>query len=808
MKPTRIIILSVLFLLQICCAARAIESAVPGDKSLRIEYGDCGGMQIDFEPLAGDAFVALNLLELQVDGATPQLCSPMQVHGDGSVHTLFESVSGREISMNATLQPGGAPGTAMIELAALDGATVSWQFEFNAELDEHFYGFGEKFNTFDMRGHATRMLNLDKHMGGPDDPAYFLDRSYKTVPFFMSSRGYGVWLDDTSVAYFNMDDAGDGRWRLKFESGRARIYFFAGPRLPLVVERYTALSGRPPLWPAWAFGPWKSRDVHPNRQAVEEDILRQRELDIPGSVIVIDSPWETCYNNYTFNEMQFPKYREMIAMAHDNGYRVVLWITPLINIWNFTDMVGIQPDRCQNYSVVNKNDGFVKDKDGRSAVVQWWKGTGSIIDFTNPGAAKYWVKSMKSLLELGADGFKVDDGESQFCIDGLYSDGTPGARMMNYYSVLYHKYTYQAIEELRNGDGVVFARAGASGAQKYGIPWAGDNFADFSESFGLPSVVVAGQSMAMSGFPVWAHDIGGYITRKHKLGEGDYKGGGQTAELFMRWTQFGALSPVMQMHTTSNKGAWDFGGAALENYRKYAKLHTSLFPYLYALNAEAARTGMPMMRPLPLLYQEYPEAHVQRYEYLLGPDLLVGVVVEEGATTKEIYFPPGEVWVDIYHDFGKEYAGGQLAVVPAPLDAMPVFARRGAIIPMLPADTDTLVPASEVKVDGIVAPGDRLEVHVIPGGEPAAFETVDGVLLEATPTDAGLQLCAAGPPRDVTFKVLYKEPSKVQRSGVPIPKTGTPEAADSHDWFDFDSAMKILSIHIQTSGGSACVVVE
>lgn len=727
--------------------ARAIEEALINEKHIAVHYEECLDMRLAFSPLKGGLPEWLAVRGVRMDGAAPPRCSQPLLEGDKQVSALLETASGRVVQTRMTMRPDGVDGAMLLELTpANDGPPIDWELSFATHEDEHFYGFGEKFHAFDMRGRITRMLNLDKHANDKDDPAFFHDRSYKTVPFFMSSRGYGVWLDDTAVAVFDMDSQGQGVWKLRCKTDRIRLYFFAGPRLGSVIERFTHFAGRPPLWPAWAFAPWKSRDVHMDRAAFEEDVFRQRELDIPGSVIVIDSPWETCYNDFRFNEKQFKKPEEMLQLARGNGYKVVLWITPMINTINNMDMIGIGPGQCRNYDPVERNGGFVKDAGGAVAQVDWWKGRGAMIDFTNAHAAAYWTGKMKELIALGASGFKVDDGESQFAISGVYHDGTPGYKMQNRYAALYHEYTWKAIAESLNGDGVVFSRAGAAGAQRHGIPWAGDNFADFS-SLGLPSVVIAGQSAAMSGYSVWGHDIGGYITRPHRGLEGEYTGQRQTAELFIRWTQFGALSPIMQMHTTSNKGAWDFGPEALQNYIKYAKLHTGLYPYLHALNRDAAATGMPMMRPLPLQYQDQPEAHVQRYQYLLGPDLLAAPVVTEATTAREVYFPAGETWVDFYLDYGREYPGGATATVPAPLDAMPLFARKGAILPMLPTEVDTLVSKDLITAQGVTPMDDRLEVHVWPGERDSKFTGVDGLEIWIKKTNGGKAVCAAGPPR-------------------------------------------------------------
>lgn len=775
-----------------CAPARAGDAETLSDNFYSATYSDCATLAMRFKPLDGDVPVMLNMSSIFDDGTNAARCAQPQMSGEKEISAVISTGDGRMIKARLEANPNDVPGVLALDLKPIEKGNIKWKFTFNAEKGEHFYGFGEKFNALDQRGKLVRIMNKDKHAHENDDIKFEKDRSYKTVPFFMSSRGYGLWLEDTSVAYFDMDSDGRGKWTLRFESDSARLYFIAGPRLTQVLERYMEFTGRPPMWPAWVFAPWKSRNVHNSRAEFEEDVLRQREVDVPGSVIVIDSPWETCYNDYKFNEAQFHDSKGMLQLAHDQGYKVVLWLTPMINVWNNVDMQGIKVSLCGNYDGVRKHGGFVLGKDGKPIVSEWWKGRGSMLDFTFPEAADYWKRNLVKLFEYGADGIKIDDGESQFVMDGVYRDGTPGTKMQNYYSVLYNKYTYEAVQEGLKGDGVVFARSGAAGSQKYTVPWAGDNFADFGE-YGLPSVVIAGQAMAMSGFPLWAHDVGGYI-------------GTQSDETFIRWTQFGALSPVMQMHTTTNKGCWDFGDTGLSVYRKYAKLHTSLFPYIYALNAEAARDGMPIIRPLPLLYQNDAEAHKPRFEYLFGPDILAGPVVVEGATTKEMYFPKGDTWIDFWS--GKTFAGGTVATVAAPLADMPLFVRAGAIIPMLPPDVDTLVDKKLIKDDKVIAMDDRLDVLVYPGPGKSGFETVDGVKLSGAPEAGGYRLCASGAAKRAIFKFNIAGAASVMIDGAAMKKLDNCAALAYGDpaWCA-DSARGIVAAAAAIGANDSCITV-
>jgi len=642
-------------------------------------------------------------------------------------------------------------GVVRFELEVQEGAPVEWDMAFTTQEGEHFYGFGEKASWFDYRGRISTVKSHDANVG---TEGFRGDNSYKSVPFFSSSRGYGVWLDDYVEAVFDMDSSRDGRWSVESTDDYLRLYFFAGPLIRDVIVRYTSLAGRPPLWPRWVFAPWKGRDVHYSAAEVEEDIIRRRDLDIPGSIIIIDSPWETAYNNFRFNRLQFGNVKKLFTKAHDNGYKVLLWITPFSNIRNESDMMGIFPGKTGNYEKIKANSGFINDDNGQPVVVEWWKGEGSLLDFTNPWTVEYFKRAVKHLAESGADGFKADDGEG-FYVRGshFYDQSIPARRMKNYYSHIYLKTAYEAWKEA-TGEPVIWARSGSAGTQKYSIQWPGDNKSDWGRN-GLPSAVICGQSAAMSGYSIWGNDIAGYI-------------GKPDPELFIRWTQFGALTPVMETFMGSNQSVWDFGDRALETARRYAKLHTSLFPYIYAYARDARDTGLPIIRPLPLIYQDDPQAHIQRHQYLFGDYILSAPVIEKGARAREVYFPPGSKWYEFWGD--RFYTGGTIEEVDAPLEELPFFVREGAIIPMLPDDVDTLVPAEQVKVPEILPMDDRLIIRVWPSEKVSRFRLEDGTLIVSTLAANTVKIEVLTEPRRIWVNVNGFQPSSIETGEEAIEK--------------------------------------
>jgi alpha-D-xyloside xylohydrolase len=593
-----------------------------------------------------------------------------------------------------------APG--VVEITSVAYEVGYWHFE--ATDAASYYGLGERFDQLDHAHTVVKNLSMD-------DEGVKGDSTYKPIPFFMSTSGYGLWVDTTGEATFDMNASDRAEIVVDATAAKLRIVLFTGPKFPEILEKFTAQAGRAVVPPYWAFAPWKARDYHQNDAQVKEDVDKNRELGLPASVIVIDSPWSTTYNDYKFNPKQFDDAPGMVKYIHAQGYKLVLWHTPWINSKSDPPKeVGFEgkiAPLAENYQFAADQGLFVKNADGGPYVARWWKGEGSLIDFTNPKAKQWWQDQVRQAIAAGADGFKDDDGEGSFLGDARFADGTDSRMMRNAYDVLYNNAVEELIQKDLKGNGVLFARSVSVGANGIGFLWGGDNEASFSPLNGLPTVVTAGLGAGLSGMPLWTADLGGYLATTST----------PDARLLMRWTEYAAFSPVMEVMSSKNIGPWDFdknagGHEALDVYRKYAVLHMSLFPYRYAAAQEAAKTGMPMMGALVLEYQDDARARTAKDEYLFGPDLLVAPVIDEG-TQRPVYLPPGE-WVDYWT--GKAIAGGQVVIVDSGVEMIPVWARAGAVIPKIPEDVMTLVPQSESGNTTVKSLDDRRVYEVLPGG--------------------------------------------------------------------------------------------
>ena len=526
-----------------------------------------------------------------------------------------------------------APG--VFEITSVAYTVGEWRVRIRDAAN--YYGLGERFDTLN---HAhTVVHNLSQDNAGAKGSG-----TYKPVPFFMSTTGYGVWFDVTGDATFDMNASNRADLIVDSDAEKLRVVLFTGPEFPKILEAFTAEAGRSILPPYWAFAPWLGRGSDQNEAQVRQDVEKARELGLPASVILIDAPWATGYNSYLFNPKQFADAAAMVKHLHDEGYKLVLWHTPWIN--GPVNKKRIEPGEqgsagktdveSSNYAEAAASGFFVKAADGTPYLGQWSKGTGSLIDFTNPRAKSWWQDQVRQAIHAGADGFKNDGGEGNFTSDVKFHDESDPRIMRNRYAVLYNSSMEEVVQKDLKGDGVLSIRSVTSGANGLGFLWGGDNDASFSPENGLPSVVTAGLNAGLSGMPLWTADLGGSLA-----------GAKPDPRLFMRWTEYAAFSPVMETLSNANLLPWDYsdetwGGQALAVYRKFSTLHMSLFPYRYAAAQGAAKTGMPIMRALVLEHQDDEQARLARNEYLFGPDLLAAPIVDEG-TQRTVYLPRGPV---------------------------------------------------------------------------------------------------------------------------------------------------------------------
>lgn len=527
----------------------------------------------------------------------------------------------------------------------VDGVPVAYHESFDVRADERFAGLGERFSTLDKRGQRTLMWNFDA-FGGESD------RAYKNVPLYLSSRGYGVLVDSGLPVEFDLAQSTHSVAQILVPDDLVDYYVMAGPTPAEVLDRYDALTSRPSLPPKWAFGTWVSSGFFVDTQ--EQVLARARRLRadrIPSDVLHLDCYWQVAGNwsDFRWDPANFPDPEAMLAELDGMGFKVCLWINPYVSVESPVFTEGAEAGF------------FLRREDGETYVADVWHGgqnPGGIIDFTNPAACDWYRGLLRPLLRQGIAAFKTDFAEG-VPADAVAANGMTGAELHNVYTLLYNDVTVEVTREV-NGHDLVWARSSYLGGQRHSAQWSGDVNTTYAS---MGSTIRAGLSHGLSGIPFWSHDAGGFT-------------GTPTDDLYLRWAQFGALSPLVRFHGTTSRLPWDFpevAGAVADAVR----LRYELMPYLYSAAVESARTGEPMMRALLVDSPDDPAAWSEELAYRLGRDLLVAPMTDPDGT-RQVYLPEGE-WID--HWTGTVHSGRHYVSVSPPAEQIPLFVRHGALIP-------------------------------------------------------------------------------------------------------------------------------
>jgi alpha-glucosidase (family GH31 glycosyl hydrolase) len=594
---------------------------------------------------------------------------------------------------------------------------------------EHFAGLGARHHA--KVDHADRAIQLgaDRRYLGPDCPPEMVELGgipqgdYAPVPWLQSSRGYAVWCrSEANGVRFDLCEAVSVSARSSAGPLRLRIYTDEEPAQRL--SRWLRdVDGLPAVLPTWGYGFWKSRDIYNHQSDAVEDFNGCRWHRIPLDAIVLDSPWETQYNTWVPNPNQFPDFDGMVQRFLTAGVRTVVWVVP----WTNTDAIGgqIPPDPgsrelhskpASNYAEGDDLGHYVRDANGKSFSTRWWMGTGSPVDLSSDAAEKWWREQAKQVIRTGVAGIKTDDGEGYYFPDDVrFADGTNGAQTAWRMGLHYRRSMQQALDDVHGpGEGVIFGRSGWTGQQAVGSLWAGDQASDF---WSFRVLVASTISASHSGFSNWSHDIGGYLGAR----------GVERCpkELLLRWVALGCFTPLMQAHGRLEQEPWTYDRETLAVYRGYVLLHEMLVPYVRAAAVEAARTGLPIIRPLPLIDPDDDRGWSVSDAFGYGPALWVAPVVEEGATEREVLLPRGS-WIETWS--GNRVEGGEEVVVPAPIHMIPVWVRDGSIVITYPA---------EHVADGLGSTPDaeRPLVATLWGSakRPVAVKTAEGDVIKWSP---------------------------------------------------------------------------
>jgi len=544
-------------------------------------------------------------------------------------------------------------------------------------VGELVYGLGERFGPVVRNGQTVDIWNAD---GGTSS-----EQSYKNVPFYLTNRGYGVLVNHPGHVSFEVGSEAVERVQLSVPGERVEYFVINGGTPAGVLERYTALTGRPPEVPEWSYGLWLSTSFTTDydEDTVNQFIDGMDARNIPLSVFHFDCFWMREFNwcDFKWDPRVFPEPEAMLKRLHDRGLKVSLWINPYI------------AQRSPLFAEGMRNGYLVKRPDG--GVWQWdlWQPGMGLVDFTNPGAVEWYKSHLRRLVHQGVDCFKTDFGE-RIPVEVDYFDGSSPERMHNYYTHLFNTAVFEVLEETQGaGEAVVFARSATAGGQSMPVHWGGDSTSTFES---MAETLRGGLSLAMSGFGYWSHDIGGFE-------------GTAAPAVFKRWVAFGLLSSHSRLHgSESYRVPWLFDQAegmaeedpesAVSVTRKFAELKRCLTPYLVHAGRTAATAGTPILRPMQLAFPEDPAVAYLDRQYMLGPDVLVAPVMQEGGTV-EFYIPQGR-WTQLLT--GETVEGGRWLNERHGFDSLPLYLRDGATL---------AVRAAESEQSMHIAPEITLEVH-------------------------------------------------------------------------------------------------
>ncbi len=556
----------------------------------------------------------------------------------------FMGADGRVVTRSA----GRAMGYAEV---AGQGAYVHEQLSLG--VGECVYGLGERFTAFAKNGQVVDMWNKDGGTGS--------EQAYKNVPFYLTNRGYGVFVNHPEQVSFEVASEKVSRVQFSVPGESLEYFVIYGPTPKEVLDRYTALTGRPALPPAWSFGLWltTSFTTSYDEGTVTSYVEEMARRDLPLHVFHFDCFWMRGFHwcDFEWDPETFPDPVGMLARLKQRGLRICVWINPYI------------AQRSALFAEGREKGYLLKRANGD--VWQWdlWQPGMGIVDFTHPEARAWFADKLRALCAMGVDSFKTDFGERIPVDDVVWHDGSDPQKMHNYYAYLYNEVVFNVLKEARGaGEAAVFARSATAGCQKFPVHWGGDCYSSFES---MAETLRGGLSLGLSGFGFWSHDIGGFE-------------GTPPSDVYKRWIAFGLLSSHSRLHGSSSyRVPWLFDEEAVDVLRHFTKLKCRLMPYLFGQAVEAHRTGVPVLRAMLLEYPDDPACDTLDRQFMLGESLLVApVFTPEGRV--DYYVPEGR-WTHFLT--GETVEGPRWVRETHDALSLPLLVRPNTVLPVGATDT-------------------------------------------------------------------------------------------------------------------------
>ncbi|HVO40730.1 MAG TPA: TIM-barrel domain-containing protein [Spirochaetia bacterium] len=522
-------------------------------------------------------------------------------------------------------------------------------FSLHARPGERFLGTGERFSRFGLAGSTVVLENTDA-LGVSSR------RAYKNVPFYVSSAGYGLFIHTSYRTRLSFADVSSRAVQGAVESPVLDLFFIGGS-VQSIVSTYRRLTGRPPLPPLWSYGTWMARMTYFSAEEVRGVAEGMRRGGFPCDVIHLDTGWfRTDWRcEWEFSPERFPDPEGFLRDMRQKGFRVSLWQLPLVT--EGTSLFSLAREK-QYIAPGTQPPLESKFDDAR----------GCTIDFTNPDAVQWYKGLLRRLLTMGAAAIKTDFGET---IDMQASyQGMDAARLRNIYCLLYHRAAFEVTREVYP-DGIIWARSGWAGSQRYPVHWGGDAAATWD---GLAATIRGGLQIGLSGFGFWSHDVPGF----HSLPS--FMNDRPADDLFVRWTQVGVFTSHLRFHGSSAREPWEYPAVA-EVVRQWLRLRYALIPYLLREARDSAASGLPIFRSLVFHHDDDPIAWTVEDEFYCGSAFLVAPILSASGV-RSVYLPAGQ-WIDFWT--GERVRGPvMLDRVEQPLERVPLYVRSGSRIPFYP----------------------------------------------------------------------------------------------------------------------------
>lgn len=570
---------------------------------------------------------------------------------------------------------------------------------FTLTADEMIFGCGESATGLNKAGQKVNLFVTDPQ--GPET-----DQMYKPIPFFMSNRGYGMFMHTSAPVTCDFGATYIGLNKMFMGDENLDLFVFFGEPKD-ILDEYTDLVGKPGMPPLWSFGTWMSRITYFSEKEGYDVAANIRKNKYPCDVIHFDTGWFDVdwQCDYKFSENRFQNPQQMLKDLRSQGFHVCLWQLPYFTPKN------------RYFSELIEKDMYVKNGNGELPYED------VVLDFSNPETVKWYQDKLAGLLNIGVSAIKVDFGEAA-PLNGIYASGKSGWYEHNLYPVRYDMAVSEITKKLHN-ENIMWARAAWAGSQRYPLHWGGDAA---TTNTGLLGTLRAGLSFGLSGFSFWSHDMGGFVKATPE-------------DLYCRWIPFGFLTSHTRAHGAPPTEPWLYDSKRVQDvFRKSAEMKYRLMPYVYAQAKECTEKGLPMLRALFVEFPDDPGAWKVDDEYLFGSQILVAPLLESGMTGRTVYLPEGK-WIDYQTE--KVYEGGWHRIEAGSLPII-MLVRDGSVLPHLKLAQSTVemdwskmnlkvYSADKKQAEGLVClPADnRIQVVKVDCGKakPQLLNQVEGTSL-------------------------------------------------------------------------------